>query len=151
MCINIYCRWNTTLDKPIHEHDHYDCQQLIKNHMVIPDWIQILRKAKHTCVKGKVTVYITCQCSENSYLWRVSGSVLCSLVHSFNCLVYSAAYNLIPQHIPNHVSYVCVERITHFLRDNIRLSIKTNNTFEVCCCLRNRIRNDISCELSAGR
>ena len=24
-----YCRWNTTMDKPIHEREHNDCQQLI--------------------------------------------------------------------------------------------------------------------------
>ena len=28
-----YRAWNTTMDKPIHEHEHNDCQQLItKSH-----------------------------------------------------------------------------------------------------------------------
>ena len=42
-----------------------------QSHMVDPDWIQILRKAAPTCVKGNVTVSLTWQCSENSYWLRV--------------------------------------------------------------------------------
>ena len=44
----------------------------------------------YLCVEGKVTVYATCQCSENSYFWsflachRSQISVLGSIVHSFN-------------------------------------------------------------------
>ena len=30
-----------------------------------------IRKQRLPCVKGKVTVYVTCQCSENRCLWRV--------------------------------------------------------------------------------
>ena len=146
-----YCCWNTTVDKPIHERDHNDCQQLItKSHG--RSWLdQILRKATPTCVKGKVTVYVTCQCSENSYFWRVSGCGMCSLVHSFNCLVYSPAYNLIPQHITLSCIQCLCRRNHAFLMRYYSPVHRTNNTFKVCCCLRNRIRNDISCELSAGR
>ena len=88
-----------------------------QSHMVNPDWIQILRKATPTCMKGKVTVYVTCQCSENSYFWRLSGSVLCSLVHSFNCLVYSAAYNPISQHMTlSCIQCLCRKNHTFLMR-----------------------------------
>ena len=54
------------------------------------------------------------------------------------------------------LSCVCVERqLTVIIRDNkadpICLSTKTDNIFKDCNCLRNQIRNDISCELSDGR
>ena len=55
------------MDKPIHEREHNDCQ-----HMVDPDWIHILGKQRLPCVKGKVTVYVTCQCSENTDAFGVS-------------------------------------------------------------------------------
>ena len=45
-----------------------------QSHMVDPDWIQIFnlkRKATPTCVKGKVTLNVMCQCSKNSYFWPV--------------------------------------------------------------------------------
>ena len=41
-----------------------------QSHMVDPDWIHILGKQRLPCVKGKVTVYVTCQCSENRCFWR---------------------------------------------------------------------------------
>ena len=59
------------MDKPIHEREHNDCQQLITN-SVDPDWIHILGKQRLPCVKGKVTVYVTCQCSENTDAFGVS-------------------------------------------------------------------------------
>ena len=40
-------------------------------HMVDPVWIHILGKQRLPCVKGKVTVYVKCQCSENRCFWRV--------------------------------------------------------------------------------
>ena len=42
-----------------------------QSHMVDPDWIHILGKQRLPCVKGKVTVYVKCQCSENRCFWRV--------------------------------------------------------------------------------
>ena len=57
------------MDKPIHKGEHNDCPQLItKSHF---DWIHILGKQRLPCVKGKVTVYVMCQCSENRCFWRV--------------------------------------------------------------------------------
>ena len=35
-----------------------------QSHMGDPDWIHILGKQCLPCVKGKVTVYVTCQCSK---------------------------------------------------------------------------------------
>ena len=58
-------------------------------------------------------------------------------------------YNLIMYPIiffPGSVLYFAV--ITYFLHDykanHFRLSTKTDNTFKVCCCLKNQIRDDIS-------
>ena len=76
----------------------------------------------YLCVKGKVTVNVTCQCSENSYFWRV-------IDHKYLALCWVACTaSSIPQHITlKLLSLVCVERtcsfiviaeITHFLRDN---------------------------------
>ena len=48
------------MDEPIHEHEHKDCQQLItKSHgrSLLDSYI---RKERLPCVKGKVTVYVTC-------------------------------------------------------------------------------------------
>ena len=42
-----------------------------QSHMVDPYWIHILGKQRLPCVKVKVTVYVTCQCSENRCFWRV--------------------------------------------------------------------------------
>ena len=39
-------------------------------------WIHILGKQCLPCVKGKVTVYVTCQCSENRCFWRVIDKAL---------------------------------------------------------------------------
>ena len=64
------------------------------SHMVDPDWIHILGKQRLPCVKGKVTVYVSYQCSENRCFWRVSGSVFCSLVHSF---------------IPQYINVSCIQ------------------------------------------
>ena len=68
-----------------------------QSHVVDPDWIHILRKQRLPCVKGKVTVYVTCQCSENRCFWRV-------IDHKYQgpccvawCTVLTASYNL--QHI----------------------------------------------------
>ena len=38
----------------------------------------------YLCVGRKVTVYVACQCSENSYWSQISGFVLDSIVHRFN-------------------------------------------------------------------
>ena len=70
---------------------------LSQSHMVNPDWIHISGKQCLPCVKGKVTVYVTCQCSENRCFWRV-------IDHKYQgpccvawCTVLTASYN--PQHI----------------------------------------------------
>ena len=42
-----------------------------QSHMVDSDWIHILGKQRLPCVKGKVIVYVTCQCYENRCFWRV--------------------------------------------------------------------------------
>ena len=42
-----------------------------QSHMVDPDWIHILGKQRLPSVKEKVTLYVTCQCSENRCFWRV--------------------------------------------------------------------------------
>ena len=70
-----YCRWKTTVDKPIHKCDHNDCQQLItKSHGRSRLDLNIQPQEEsnaYLSVKGKVTVNVTRQCSENSYFWRV--------------------------------------------------------------------------------
>ena len=42
-----------------------------QSHVVDPDWIHILGKQRLPCVTGKVTVYVTCQFSENRRFLRV--------------------------------------------------------------------------------
>ena len=77
---------------------------------------------------------------------QISGSVLCSLVHSF---------------IPQHINVPCIQYnsllglcrkivfavITHFLGDNKADRIRQTT---LLLFFRNQIRNDISCKLSAG-
>ena len=96
-----------------------------QSQMVDPDWIQILRKATPTSsspakvssylpfvkianrnpwydkmrlpvCKEKVTVYVTRQCSENSYFWRVIDHKYQASCCVAWCTVLTAAY--IPQH-----------------------------------------------------
>ena len=91
--------------------------------MVDPDWIHILGKQYLPCVKGKVTVYVMCQCSETRCFWRViyhhiSGSVLCSLLHSLNCLVYTLFLSKYTYHVSGLRRKIVLAVITHFLRDN---------------------------------
>ena len=59
-CMSFYSRWTTTMDKPIHEREHNDCQQLItKSHG--RSWLDSnIQPQRLPCVKRK-----TCQCSEN--------------------------------------------------------------------------------------
>ena len=90
--------WNTTMDKPIHEREHNDCQQLItKSHgrSCLDSNIQPQEISNaYLSVKGRVTVNVTCQCSEKSNFWHVIDQAPC-WVFVFNLHVYSAAYNLI--------------------------------------------------------
>ena len=64
----------TTMDKPNHEREHNDCQQLItKSHgqSWLDSNIQPQEESNaYLSVKERVTVNVTCQCSENSYFWR---------------------------------------------------------------------------------
>ena len=123
--------------------------------MVDPDWIQIFNRI------GKQHLSV---CKGEGHCIRISAPKIATFgMYQAKCwikycLVYFAAYNLIIYPI-KLLSWVFVERpfsfivlavITHFLRDNKAVH-KTDNTFKVCCCLRNQIRNDISCELSTGR
>ena len=157
----MYRAWNTTMDKPIHELEHKDCQQLItKSHgrSWLDSNIQPQEESNaYLPGKGRVTVNVTCQCSENSYFWRV-------IDHKYQapCWVF-----LISTYIPQHITLscvLCVEiKTTFFHFAHISYAIikadpiwfacpqKTDSTFKVCCCPRNQIRNDISCELSADR
>ena len=73
-----------------------------QSHMVDPDWIHILGKQRLPCVKGKVTVYIACQCSENRCFWRVIDDkyqapccVAWCTVLTASYIPYSAAYKRI--------------------------------------------------------
>ena len=65
------------MDKPIHEREQNDCQHLItKSHgrSSLDSNIQPQEESNaYLSVKGRVTVNVTCQCSENSYFWRVIG------------------------------------------------------------------------------
>ena len=87
------------------EHDHGQtdsrarAQRLSAAHHKVT-WsilINILGKQRQPCVKGKVTVYVMCQCSENRCFWRV-------IDHKYQgpccvawCTVLTASYN--PRHI----------------------------------------------------
>ena len=116
--IVINCRWNTTVDKPINERDHNHCQQLItKSHG--RSWLDSnIQKQKESnaylCVKEKVTVYVMCQHSENSYFWRVIDDKYQAPGWVAYCLIYSTAYNLIMYPI-KLLSWVCVERPRSFI------------------------------------
>ena len=137
------------MDKPIRKRDHNDCQQLItKSHG--RSWfdsnIQPQEESNAYLCKGKG------HCKRNVSVLRkllllachrsqISGSVLGSL----NLHVY------IPQHITLSC-ILCVERPRSFtVLALFSCPQKTDSTFKVCCCPRNQIRNDISCEFSAGR
>ena len=61
-----YCRWNTTMDKQFTSASTRIVSSSSLSHMVDPDWIHILGKQRLP-----VYVYVTCQCSENRYFWRV--------------------------------------------------------------------------------
>ena len=108
--------WNTTMDKQINEREHNDCQQLItKSHgrSWLDSNIQPQEESNaYLSVKGRVTVNITCQCSENSYFWRV-------IDHKYQapCWVF-----LISTHIPQHVTLSCV------------LCVEMETTFFHCAC-----------------
>ena len=65
--------------------------------MVDPDWIHILGKQRLPCVKGKVTVYVTCQCSENRCFWSVKDHKYQRPCCVAWCIVLTASYN--PQDI----------------------------------------------------
>ena len=99
-----------------------------QSHMVDPDWIHILGKQRLPCVKGKVTVYIKCQCSENRCFWRViyhkyqtPCCVAWCTVLTASYIPYSAAYKRIMYPI-NSLLGLCrkivLAVITHFLREN---------------------------------
>ena len=81
-----------------------------KSHMVDPDWIHILGKQPLPCVKGKVTVYVTCQCSENRCFW-------CVIDHKYKALCCVALCtvlfrSILTDHVSNTIlSWVCVERM----------------------------------------
>ena len=96
--------------------------------MVDTDWIRILGKQRLPCVKGKITVYVTCQCSKNRCFWRVIYHKYQALCRVAWCTVlnapyisYSAAYKRIMYQI-NSLLGLCrkivLAVITHFLLDN---------------------------------
>ena len=68
-----------------------------QSHMVDPDWIHILGKQRLPCVKGKVIVYVTCQCSEKRCFWRDIDRKYHGPCYVAWCTVLTALYN--PQHI----------------------------------------------------
>ena len=96
--------------------------------MVDPDWIHILGKQCLPCVKGKVTVYVTCQLFENRCFWHVIYHIYqapccvawCTVLTA-SYIPYSAAYKHIMYPI-NSLLGLCrkivLAIITHFLRDN---------------------------------
>ena len=111
-----------------------------QSHMVDPDWIHILRKQCLPCVKGKVNVYVTCQCSENRCFWRVIDHKYLGPCCEAWCTVLTASYTL--QHITLSTAYNLImypinyflglcRHFTHFLCDNKAVHKKTNNTFKV--------------------
>ena len=125
------------MDKPIRKREHNDCQQLITKSMVDPDWIHILGKQRLLCVKGKVTAYVTCQCSENRCFWRV-------IDHKYQsqcCVAWCTVLfrSILTYHVSNKFSpglcrkiMLTVQVITHFLRDNKADRIKQTTLFKVC-------------------
>ena len=82
------------------------------------------------------------------YNWPPNSELL--LNNSLLELIYFLNKNVHPLHhvskiaskitCSNHISYLIIFACPQ---------TKTNNIFEVCCCLKNQIRNDISSELSA--
>ena len=114
-----YCRWNRPWTNRITSASTTIVSNSSQSHMVDPDWIHILGKQYLPCVKGKVTVYVTCLCSETRCFWRViyhhiSGSVLCSLLHSFNCLVYTLFRSKYTYHVSGLHRKIVLAVITHF-------------------------------------
>ena len=112
----LYCRWNTTMGKPIYEHGHNDCQQLItKSHgrSCLDSNIQPQEESNaYLSVKARVTVNVTYQCSENSYFWRV-------IDHKYQALCWVV---LIFTYILQHITLSCV------------LFIEIKTTFFHCAC-----------------
>ena len=74
-----------------HDHGQTDSRALAQR-LSDPDWIHILGKQRQTCVKGKVTVYVTCQSSENRCFWRVIDHKYQALCCVAWCTIYSAVY-----------------------------------------------------------
>ena len=94
-------------------------------------------KQRLPCVKRKVTVYVTCQCSENRCFWR-------DIDHKYQapccvawCTVYSAAYKRIMYPI-NSLLGLCrkiVLAVISHISYGIMLTVLNKQHFKVCCCL----------------
>ena len=105
------------MDKPIHEREHNDCQQAAHHKVtwsiLIGFNIQPQEESNaYLSVKGRVTVNVTCQCSENSYFWRVIDQK-----YQAPCWVF-----LISTYIPQHITLSCV------------LCVEIKTTFFHCAC-----------------
>ena len=90
-------------------------------------------KQRLPCVNRKVTVYVTCQCSEKRCFWRV-------IDHKYQALgaqFYSAAYNRIMYPINSLLGLcrkIALAVISH-ISYGIMLTLLNKQHFKVCCCL----------------
>ena len=129
------------MDKPIHGASTTIVSSSSQSYMVDPDWIRILGKQRLPCLKGKVTVYVTCQCSENRCLWRVIDHKYQGPCCVALCTVLTASYN--PQHTAYNLIMYSINNFlglcrhfARFLRDNKSVHRKQTTL------LKFRIRND---------
>ena len=113
--------------------------------MVDPDWIPILGKQRLPCVKGNVTCIRNVSVLQKKMLFachrsQISGSVLGSIVHSFNKKHIKITKNLRPLGIHLKCFFPWSVSKNHgsnfiFLTSTLFACPQKQTIFEVFCCL----------------